>query len=144
MLFGIIDMNTNKVHYVQAGHPQPYWYKAAENTIAPVNVNGFPVGLIQDAEYETNTLQMQDGDKLIIYSDGINENNSLINQQPLDGDNLTQHFEQIKQQSAAQMMTSIEAKWLSEEQLDALPDDISFLTLEFNTPPPIRENNNEN
>lgn len=144
MLFGIIDMNTNKVYYVQAGHPQPYWYKASENSIAPIEVNGFPVGLIPEAEYETNTLQMQPNDKLIIYSDGINENDSLINQQPLDGDNLTQHFESIKQQSAAQMMHSIESEWLSEEQLNELPDDISFLAFEFNTPTPKRDNNNEN
>ncbi|PWQ98372.1 PP2C family protein-serine/threonine phosphatase [Leucothrix arctica] len=145
MMFGIIDMDTNKVYYTQAGHPQPYWYKAAQNTIAPIDVNGFPVGLVPDVEYETEVLQMEPGDKLIVYSDGINENDSLINQQPLDGDNLTQHFEQIKGQSTAQMMQSIEKEWLSESQLNALPDDVSFLAFQFENPTPKKENkNNEN
>ena len=135
MMFGIVDMETNKVYYVQAGHPQPYWYKGADNSISPVEVNGFPVGLIPDAEYETEVLQMEPGDKLIIYSDGISENDSLKNQQPLDGENLTEHFESIKEQSAAEMMKSIEAEWLSEKQLNELPDDVSFLALEF-TPTP--------
>ncbi|RVU84028.1 response regulator [Leucothrix sargassi] len=136
MMFGIVNMDTNKVHYVQAGHPQPYWYKASDNSMQAVDVNGFPVGLIPDAEYETEVLQMEPGDKFIVYSDGISENDSLINQQPLDGENLKQHFENIKTLSAADMMKTIEAEWLSKEQLNELPDDVSFLALEFTTPPP--------
>ena len=131
MIFGIIDMHTNKVYYVQAGHPHPYWIKKAQNTVSAVEVNGFPVGLFDGAEYETQMIQMEPGDKFIIYSDGISENNSIINQEVLEGENLTQHFDDIKHQSAKEITETIESKWLSPEQLDALPDDVSFLIFEF-------------
>lgn len=131
MIFGIVDMHTNKIYYVQAGHPHPYWIRKKQDTVSAVEVNGFPVGLFDGAEYETQTLQMEPGDKFIIYSDGISENNSLINQEVLEGENLTQHFDAIKHQSAKEITETIESKWLSTEQLNALPDDVSFLVFEF-------------
>ena len=131
MIFGIVDMHTNKVYYVQAGHPHPYWIRKEQDTVSAVEVNGFPVGLFDGAEYETQTLQMEPGDKFIIYSDGISENDSVINQKVLEGDNLTQHFDAIKHQSAKEITETIESKWLSTEQLNALPDDVSFLVFEF-------------
>ena len=131
MIFGIIDMHTNKVYYVQAGHPHPYWFKKKQDTVSAVEINGFPVGLFDGAEYETQTLQMEPGDKFIIYSDGISENDSIINNEVLEGENLTQHFEGIKHQSAKEITKTIENKWLSPEQLNALPDDVSFLVFEF-------------
>lgn len=131
MIFGIVDMHTNKIYYVQAGHPHPYWIKAKDNTVSPIEVNGFPVGLFDGAEYETHSIQMDPGDKFIIYSDGISENNSMINNEVLEGKNLENHFDEIKHLSAAGITETIEKKWLSEAQLNELPDDISFLIFEF-------------
>ena len=136
MLFGIIDMHTNKLYFVQAGHPYPYINRRSENTIAPVEVNGFPIGLFGGVEYETQVIQMNPKDQFIIYSDGISENTSLINNEVLDGDNLTMHFDSIKHLDAKQMNEAIASEWLSQEQIDELPDDVSFLVIEFDTPTP--------
>ena len=140
MLFGIIDMHTNKVYFVQAGHPHPYINKHRENTILPLEVNGFPIGLFEEADYETQVLQMEKGDRLFIYSDGISENNSMINNQLLDGDNLTWHFDSIKELPTQQIGQAIANQWLSPEQINELPDDVSFLIFEFDTPPPNETN----
>lgn len=139
MLFGIIDIQTNKVYFVQAGHPHPYINRRIENTILPYEVTGFPIGLVDDAVYETQMIQMEKGDQLIIYSDGISENNSMINNQILEGENLTQHFDSIKHLNAKQMNEVIAKQWLSAEQINELPDDVSFLIIEFDTPQPEDE-----
>ena len=136
MLFGVVDMHTNKVYFVQAGHPYPYINKRSTNTIEPLEITGFPVGLFEDAEYETQVIQMEKDDQLIIYSDGISENKSQINNEVLEGDNLTLHFDAIKHLSAKQMNEAIATQWLSPEQIDELPDDVSFLTIEFDDPLP--------
>jgi len=136
MLFGIIDMYTNKVYFVQAGHPHPYINRHSKNTILPFEVNGFPIGLFDGAEYETQVLQMDRGDQLIIYSDGISENKSMLNNEVLYGDNLTQHFDSIKHLNAKQMSEAIANQWLSAKQINELPDDISFLIIEFKDPQP--------
>ena len=134
MLFGIVDMHTNKIYFVQAGHPHPYINKRSDNTILPLEVNGFPVGLFDGVEYETQVIQMERGDQFIVYSDGISENNSIINNEALEGKNLTEHFDKIKHLNAKQMNEAISTQWLSQEQIDELPDDVSFLIIEFDDP----------
>jgi len=136
MLFGIIDMHTNKVYFVQAGHPHPYINKQRNNTILPFEVNGFPIGLFDGADYETQVIQMEKGDQFIIYSDGISENKSMINDELLEGNNLTAHFDAIKHLNASDMNKAISTQWLSPKQLEELPDDVSFLIIEFDTPTP--------
>ena len=135
MLFGIIDLQTNEVYFVQAGHPHPYINRRSENTIFPCDVTGFPVGLVDDAEYETQMIKMNEGDQLNIYSDGISENKSMINDEILDGNNLTAHFDSIKHLNSKQMTEVIATQWLSTKQINELPDDVSFLIIEFDTPP---------
>lgn len=132
MIFGIIDSRNNKLHFVQAGHPYPFWVDQQKNSIEPISVNGFPVGLFEGAEYETHHLSYKKGDKFILYSDGISENKSEINGKYLENENLTEHFETIKSLSADEMIEEISTKWISEEQMEKLPDDVSVLIFEFN------------
>ena len=134
MLFGIVDMYTNKLYFVQAGHPHPYINRRHENTILPIEINGFPIGLFDEVEYETQVIQMKKNDQLIVYSDGISENKSVINNELLEGENLTQHFDSVKHLSAKQINEAIANEWLSPEQLGKLPDDVSFLIIEFDDP----------
>jgi len=143
MLFGVIDMQSNKVCFVQAGHPHPYINRRSQNTILPFEVNGFPIGLFEGAEYETQTLQMDRGDQLIIYSDGIGENRSMLNNEVLEGGNLTLHFDSLKHLDAKQMNAAIASEWLSPEQINELPDDVSFLIIEFDDPQPNPQDETE-
>ena len=99
-----------------------------------MEVNGFPVGLCEGVEYETQVIQMEKGDQFIVYSDGISENKSMINNEVLEGKNLTEHFDKIKHLDAKQMNEAISTQWLSPAQIDELPDDVSFLIIEFDEP----------
>lgn len=132
MVFGIVDFVDQRLHYVQAGHPYPFFYHHQSDTLETLEVTGFPVGLFEQAEYETQHMDYAAGDKLILYSDGISENNSAINHEILETDNLHHHFSQIKSLPADQMMTAIEKNWLTQQQMEQLPDDISVLIFTFN------------
>ncbi|MCK5726021.1 MAG: SpoIIE family protein phosphatase [Thiotrichaceae bacterium] len=131
MIFGIVDFKEKEIHFVQAGHPYPLFYKAQEKQLEEIKITGFPIGLFAEAEYETQHLSFASGDKFILYSDGISENDSVINNAPLEGDNLIEHFEQIKEKPAAEITEHVHKHWLSEEQMKSLPDDLSLLVLEF-------------
>jgi len=131
MIFGIADFKNHKIHYVQAGHPYPFIYRKAENNLEMLSVNGFPVGLFELSHYETQTISFQQGDKFIVYSDGISENQSAINQEALEAENLREHFKEICHLSTDNMMKHITQHWLTTEQINHLPDDISILAFEF-------------
>jgi sigma-B regulation protein RsbU (phosphoserine phosphatase) len=131
MIFGIIDFQNNELHYVQAGHPHPMWFDKASNTLKALEVNGFPVGLFEGAEYETQHCTFLKGDRFIIYSDALGENESMLGGGVLETENLYQHFEAIKDAPIEEIINKISTCWLSEEQMKALPDDLSVLIFEF-------------
>ena len=131
MIFGIMDFKTKELHYVQAGHPHPLWYNKQNQELSEINVDGFPIGLISSAEYETQHINYKKGDKFIIYSDGISETSSAVNAQPFNSAVLFEHFNQIKKDSPSKMVDKIKEKWLIEKQLKSLPDDINILIFEF-------------
>ncbi|CAA6815177.1 MAG: Serine phosphatase RsbU, regulator of sigma subunit [uncultured Thiotrichaceae bacterium] len=130
MIFGIADLEEHKIHYVQAGHPHPIFIKNADKSVEFIENPGFPIGLFDGASYETQHIDFEPGDKFILYSDGISENDSAITKTAFDNDNLLSHVEKIKTLSADEMADEISKTWLTSEQMAALPDDISFLILE--------------
>ena len=131
MIFGVVNLKEKELHYVQAGHPHPLFYKKEENSLAPIENNGFPIGLFDAAEYETQHLKYAAGDKFIVFSDGINESISALNGEALEQDNLNKHFDNIKEDSCDAMIETISSQWFTQEQLKALPDDLSILIFEF-------------
>jgi serine phosphatase RsbU (regulator of sigma subunit) len=39
----------------------------------PLKTTGLPLGMLEMAEYEVETLRMKSGDKIVAYSDGLSE-----------------------------------------------------------------------
>ncbi len=71
MFFGILD-SAGTLAYINAGHLSPLILRGGE--VAELTTEGsFPVGLIPEAEYEAKNATLQDGDTLILFSDGVTE-----------------------------------------------------------------------
>jgi sigma-B regulation protein RsbU (phosphoserine phosphatase) len=59
--------------YISAGHNPTYLYRAATNEIEELPSNNMIVGAFQFATYEAANLQLNPGDILLAYSDGLTE-----------------------------------------------------------------------
>ncbi len=69
--FGILD-STGLLEFINAGHPSPLLLRHARAE-TPFLAGSFPVGLMPEAEFETQTFQLQAGDTLVLFSDGVTE-----------------------------------------------------------------------
>ena len=69
--FGILD-STGLLEFINAGHPSPLLVRHARAE-TPFLAGSFPVGLMPEAEFETQTCQLQAGDTLVLFSDGVTE-----------------------------------------------------------------------
>ncbi len=70
----ILDPPTGKVEIVNAGHMAPLWLKADGSVEEPgYETSGVPIGILDGFEYELATIEVAHGDRLILYTDGINE-----------------------------------------------------------------------
>lgn len=70
MIYGVLDCATGLVRLTHAGHPRALRWPRRQSPY-PVGENGFPVGLLPDAEYGETEFFLEPGDRLVLYSDGL-------------------------------------------------------------------------
>ena len=58
-------------HYINAGHPAPIWMRGSR--FEKLETGGMILGPHMRQSYRTETIQLQAGDSLLLYSDGILE-----------------------------------------------------------------------
>lgn len=64
----LLDIKTLKLTYCRAGHPYPILIRPGEAPMQ-LEVRGSLLGVFDNAEYMQQTIQLEPGDKLILYSD---------------------------------------------------------------------------
>jgi sigma-B regulation protein RsbU (phosphoserine phosphatase) len=69
--FGVYDDTTGTLRYTNAGHLPPLLLR--QGAISALNVDGLVVGAFAFASYEESSLQLMNGDVLLLYTDGISE-----------------------------------------------------------------------
>ncbi len=67
-----LNPTTGVLHYSSAGHP-PALLLRADGKLERLCEGGLLLGVLADAEYERGVVQLNDGDMLVVYSDGIIE-----------------------------------------------------------------------
>jgi serine phosphatase RsbU (regulator of sigma subunit)/AmiR/NasT family two-component response regulator len=72
---GIVDLQERRITYSNAGQTFPYLVRPG--FLQELKLSGLPIGLFEDAEYSIKEINFQPGDRLILYSDGINEATNL-------------------------------------------------------------------
>ncbi|HVV99903.1 MAG TPA: GAF domain-containing SpoIIE family protein phosphatase [Planctomycetaceae bacterium] len=71
LFYGIFDGSTRRLTYTNAGHPSPLLYR--DGRISALESHGLLLGVLDDVEYEFAVLDLQPGDILVLFSDGISE-----------------------------------------------------------------------
>ena len=87
LVLGLLDMESNQITIANAGHMPPIIRKSADGEIIQLAVeeSGVPLGIDEDFEYESVCIELESGDVLVMYTDGINEAMNAA------GDQLTTH-----------------------------------------------------
>jgi len=81
---GAFDSSTNKLTYCNAGHLPPLVLhknegkKEFQDMLRPT---GAAIGLIEEAEFGENTIELQKEDLLVLYTDGVTEAMNHQNQE---------------------------------------------------------------
>jgi sigma-B regulation protein RsbU (phosphoserine phosphatase) len=71
--FCIIDENTNKLTYINAGHNPPFLHKLS-GEIQYLNEGGLILGFMEHPfEYQVGDVQLENGEYIILYTDGVTE-----------------------------------------------------------------------
>ena len=70
-LWGVFDLDNMTFKYANAGHDFPLQYCTTSKAIAELPSTGTLLGIFVESDYETKTVKIEKGDKIIFYSDGL-------------------------------------------------------------------------
>ena len=70
--YGVLNTQTREFRYVSAGHPAGVHLPKGSTPVF-LEGDGFPIGWMEDIEYDEQRLRLSPGDRLYFYSDGVNE-----------------------------------------------------------------------
>lgn len=72
LFLGVLDLKTLKLEFCNAGHNYPVWLQKdkTEYLVAEADI---PTGAFGEAEYRIQEIQLEPGDALFLYTDGVTE-----------------------------------------------------------------------
>ncbi|GGG77757.1 PP2C family protein-serine/threonine phosphatase [Paenibacillus radicis (ex Gao et al. 2016)] len=103
---GVLQISTGEAVLSDGGHCTPYVVKANGEVLPIKLAKGIPLGSFPDFTYKNVGLQLERGDKLVIYTDGITEAENALQEQYSTG--RLQHFlTQTKDYSSAEIIDAL-------------------------------------
>lgn len=75
IVYSIYDARTRQLSYSTMGHPPCYLIRAKTQEVIPFKTKGILIGAfaLEGDEFEVGTLQLEAGDKVLFYTDGLLE-----------------------------------------------------------------------
>lgn len=80
LTYGIWDANSHTFTYSSAGHPPVLHYQAATRHVRELSIGDIVLGVRERAEYPTETVSLDMGDALVLYTDGLIEASDASNE----------------------------------------------------------------
>ena len=120
---------SGELRWANAGHPKPVLVRS-DSELVSLDSTGLPLGMLDVAAYETKTLQLAPGDKIVLYSDGLSEAENA------EGEFFdSQCFREFLRANASASSAELHAKLIEtvEDFTEGaeLADDITTLVLEY-------------
>jgi len=77
LFYARLHTGSGKIAYVNAGHPPPLLYRRAQDELLLLVRTGMALGVDVDVNYACETIQLEPGDFIVFYTDGIIEATDL-------------------------------------------------------------------
>lgn len=131
LFYGVLNIKTGQVTYSCAGHPDPVVIRNKGKIEKVRPVTGMVLGFFEDADYEVGKIQLEKGDIMFAFTDGLIEVGNSAGKQ-FDTDGLIRYLEGRNKMSLGEIIEGLLAE-INEFAAGApLHDDIAMLALRFN------------
>lgn len=82
LFYGMLDPVSSRLTYVNAGHNPPLVCRAGEaEHLEELRPTGMALGIVDDFPFEQRTLELQPGDSILLYTDGVPDASNEANEQ---------------------------------------------------------------
>lgn len=126
--YGLLNTKTLQLTYARAGHPYPIRIRPGDEP-EQLEARGSLLGIFEQAEYGQRTIQLQAGDKLLLYSDGAEPFIGQFDDQ--GGFGFSEEFHRLRDLPVVEMLDSLNALFQSQEIEPSRVDDVTLVGLEI-------------
>lgn len=77
----VLNADSQRLTYSAAGHPPLLLWRASVSEVRQVEQNGLPLGIRESADYTDVTVPFAQGDRLVMYTDGVIETENLAGEE---------------------------------------------------------------
>ncbi len=128
VFYGVLD-KMGRFEYVNAGHVPPLLLRKAGGLEGLGSAN-FPVGMFAEAEYQSTRVQVEAGDFLVIYTDGVSEASNNSNEL-FEEARLRRIMEDFKGTTVEQLGDTIREGMRAFTEGAPQSDDITILVIQY-------------
>ena len=127
MIYGLLDVRSHRLRFTVAGHPAPILVREGSPP-KRLDAMGFAIGMLDEADYEESVIDLQHGDRLYLYSDGLTEEVNAYDEAFGDERLLSAiaDGQALGLQDAVEFLVQKVVAWRGEEHLR---DDVSILAV---------------
>jgi sigma-B regulation protein RsbU (phosphoserine phosphatase) len=128
LAYATVDAGSLEFTYCAAGHPGPIVVRAGTETQA-LESTAPPIGVVAYSKYRSNSIQLQAGDRVYLYSDGLDE--AMSPTRELFGqDRIQTAIDQTGAMSLDESLDALLDAAVAWQGSEGFSDDVSLLALE--------------
>lgn len=127
--FGCLDLCTGRLEYVNAGHDSPVIIRDGEVDYMPESEN-MPLGVMEDTVFSSAALDLNPGDVLFLYTDGLTEAMDA-HRQPLGKEAALNAIRQVASAAPARIVDHVAKLVAHHASGTEQSDDITLLCLKY-------------
>ena len=128
MAMTLVTFNQNRLELAGAGMPPALFYRADENSVEEILLEGMPLGGFIGAEREEASFELQSGDTILLMSDGLPEMLNSENEM-LDYPRTKELFEEIADQPPKAIIDHLFKAGTSWADGEPQADDVTFVVI---------------
>jgi sigma-B regulation protein RsbU (phosphoserine phosphatase) len=128
LFYGILDAGERSLTYVNAGHNPPLLCRSADGAFLELSATGMAIGVIPDAEYTSETVELGPGDVLVLFTDGITEAENALKEMYGEG-RLRETIASVRTLPASEIMAAILASVHEFTGDNPQSDDITLMVI---------------
>ncbi|TFH41163.1 MAG: response regulator, partial [Chrysiogenales bacterium] len=128
-----IDTESKKLYHSNAGHRPIMIWRGSEGRLIWDKVYDRPIGLFPDSRYSINEIDIEFGDRIVMYTDGIiearNRERELFGEERLG--ELARVFRDVDCEAFASRVVETVRKWAGVREGETMADDITLLVMDI-------------
>ncbi len=131
VFYGVLDTRSGEVRYCNGGHNLPYIVRKDGNVEEIENTSGLLLGKIEAIQFETKSIQLQPGDKILMFTDGVTEATAQ-NEDMYEEPRLEAFLQKHHQDNLNKLVRSLIVDVMKFMGKADQSDDITVLSVEYN------------